>query len=151
MRFAYLRNRFVTHAAALIAGAVIAWLALPVWREAVMRWNQRDYGLLVEQCDGAMRDHYQAKMRAADEPSRDTGLALQAGEVVSADRLQAKPAVVRGEWASLVTRQGPLSLESRVEVLQDGQPGQIVRARPANATGVLSARVVGRGQLELQP
>lgn len=81
MRFAYLRNRFVTHAAALIAGAVIAWLALPVWREAVMRWNQRDYGLLVEQCDGAMRDHYQAKMRAADEPSRDTGLALQAGEV----------------------------------------------------------------------
>lgn len=77
--------------------------------------------------------------------------ALQAGEVVSADRLQARPAVVRGEWASLVTRHGPLSLESRVEVLQDGQPGQIVRARPANATGVLSARVVGRGQLELQP
>lgn len=77
--------------------------------------------------------------------------ALQAGDVVSADSLLARPAVVRGEWASLVTRQGPLSLESRVEVLQDGQPGQIVRARPANATGVLSVRVVGRGQLELQP
>jgi hypothetical protein len=26
-----------------------------------------------------------------------------------------------------------------------------VRARPANATGVLSARVVGPGRLELQP
>jgi len=77
--------------------------------------------------------------------------ALQAGDVVSADSLLARPAVVRGEWASLVTRQGPLSLESRVEVLQDGQPGQIVRAKPANATGVLSVRVVGRGQLELQP
>lgn len=81
MRFAFARNRVVTHAVALVAGALLAWLALPVWREAVMRWNQKDYGLLVEQCDGAMRDHYQAKMRAADEPSRDTGLALQAGEV----------------------------------------------------------------------
>jgi hypothetical protein len=81
MRFAFARNRVVTHAVALIAGALLAWLALPVWREAIMRLNQKDYGLLVEQCDGAMRDHYQAKMRAADEPSRDTGLALQAGEV----------------------------------------------------------------------
>jgi hypothetical protein len=27
----------------------------------------------------------------------------------------------------------------------------VVRARPANATGVLSARVVGPGRLELQP
>jgi flagella basal body P-ring formation protein FlgA len=76
---------------------------------------------------------------------------LQAGEIVSADQLHARPAVSRGDWASLVTRQGPLSLESRVEVLQDGQPGQVVRARPANATGVLSARVVGPGRLELQP
>ncbi|GAA0667163.1 hypothetical protein FHT00_000109 [Sphingomonas insulae] len=81
MRFAFARNRVVTHAVALVAGVLLAWQALPVWREAVMRWNQKDYGLLVEQCDGAMRDHYQAKMRAADEPSRDTGLALQAGEV----------------------------------------------------------------------
>lgn len=81
MRFAFARNRVVTHAVALIAGALLAWLALPVWREAIMRLNQKDYGLLVEQCDGAMRDHYQAKMRAADEPSKDTGLALQAGEV----------------------------------------------------------------------
>lgn len=81
MRFAFARSRVFTHAVALVAGALLAWLALPVWREAVMRLNQKDYGLLVEQCDGAMRDHYQAKMRAADEPSRDTGLALQAGEV----------------------------------------------------------------------
>ena len=81
MRFAFARSSVVTHAAALIAGALLAWLALPIWREGVMRWHQKDYGLLVEQCDGAMRDHYQAKMRAADEPSRETGLALQAGEV----------------------------------------------------------------------
>lgn len=77
--------------------------------------------------------------------------ALQAGEVVSADRLQARPAVSRGEWVRLMTHQGLLSLESRVEVLQDGLPGQVVRARPAHATATLSARVVGPGLLELQP
>lgn len=74
-------NRVLTHSAALLAGVALAWVGQPLWREALMRWNQKDYGLLVEQCDGAMRDHYQAKMRAADEPSRETGLALQAGEV----------------------------------------------------------------------
>lgn len=81
MRFAFARSSFVTHAIALLVGMALAWVALPVWREAVMRWNQKSYGLLVEQCDGAMRDHYQAKMRAADAPSRETGLALKAGEV----------------------------------------------------------------------
>lgn len=77
--------------------------------------------------------------------------ALQAGDVVSADRLQTLPAVSRGEWVRLTTQQGPLSLESRVQVLQDGMPGQVVRARPAHAAATLSARVVGPGQLELQP
>ncbi|MCD2317225.1 hypothetical protein LQ954_13845 [Sphingomonas sp. IC-11] len=81
MRFGSARLSAVTHAAALGLGAMLAWVALPLWREGVMRVNQRSYGLLVEQCDGAMRDHYQAKMRASDEPSRETGLALEAGEV----------------------------------------------------------------------
>ena len=81
MHFAFARSSFFTHGAAVVLGVALSWAALPIWREGVMRTNQASYGLLVEQCDGAMRDHYQAKMRAADEPSRETGLALQAGEV----------------------------------------------------------------------
>lgn len=93
---------------------------------------------------------------AAQAAAEDAGApvlrrALRVGEVVSADRLQARPAVSRGEWARLTTHQGLLTLESRVEVLQDGLPGQVVRARPAHATATLSARVVGPGRLELQP
>ncbi|WCM91105.1 flagellar basal body P-ring formation chaperone FlgA [Acidovorax sp. NCPPB 2350] len=74
-----------------------------------------------------------------------------AGSVITEDRLQRAPTVARGDWVSLVTRNGLLSLESRAEVLQDGQVGQVVRARPVNGTGVLLARVVGPGQLESQP
>ncbi|WP_198971515.1 flagella basal body P-ring formation protein FlgA [Xylophilus sp. ASV27] len=62
-----------------------------------------------------------------------------------------KPAVARGEWVNLVSHQGLVTLESRVEVLQDGQIGQTVRVRQANATGVVLARVSGPGQLEMKP
>ncbi|MEJ5989596.1 hypothetical protein WG902_06325 [Ramlibacter sp. PS3R-8] len=61
-------------------------------------------------------------------------------------------AVSRGEWAALRTTSGAVSLESRVEVLQDGRVGQRVRVRTSsNASGILFAKVVGRGQLELAP
>lgn len=59
--------------------------------------------------------------------------------------------VTRGDWATLRSTAGVVALESRVEVLQDGQPGQRVRVRQAGATGVVFARVVGPAQLELAP
>jgi flagella basal body P-ring formation protein FlgA len=64
----------------------------------------------------------------------------------------AEPAVSRGDWAALRTTSGAVSLESRVEVQQDGKVGQRIRVRTSGAaSGILSARVVGRGELELAP
>lgn len=60
-------------------------------------------------------------------------------------------AVLRGEWATLRSTAGVVTLESRVEVLQDGLPGQRVRVRQPGATGVVFARVLGPAQLELAP
>lgn len=60
-------------------------------------------------------------------------------------------AVLRGEWATLRSVTGPVSLESRVEVLQDGRVGQKVRVRASGGTALVLARVIGRGQLELAP
>jgi hypothetical protein len=81
MRSRFPPERIATHFIAVLAGALIAWLALPLWREVVMGWNQERYGLLVEQCDGAMRDHYQAKQTAALAPSADGTRALAASEI----------------------------------------------------------------------
>jgi hypothetical protein len=76
-----LHNRITTHGLALIAGTLLAWIALPVWREAVMTFAQDEYGLLVEQCDGAMRDHFQAKQANALEPGKKAIAALGAAEI----------------------------------------------------------------------
>jgi hypothetical protein len=62
------------------------------------------------------------------------------------------PVVVnRGEWAALRTAAGAVLLEGRVEVLQDGRAGDRIRVRQQGATGIVLARVVGHGQLELVP
>jgi len=76
---------------------------------------------------------------------------VRSGEVITQAHLQAVPAVSRGEWANLTAQAGLVALQSRVEVLQDGQPGQWVRVRAANGTGTLVARVVGPGSVEMQP
>lgn len=71
------------------------------------------------------------------------------GDEPAAD--EAPLAVARGDWATLRATAGAVTLESRVEVLQDGRPGQRVRVRQQGATGPVFARVLGAGQLELVP
>lgn len=60
-------------------------------------------------------------------------------------------AVMRGEWATLRSVSGPVVLEAAVEVLQDGRSGQKVRVRQRGATAVVTARVLGPGQVEIAP
>ena len=63
----------------------------------------------------------------------------------------ARPAVARGEWATLRSGSGTVLLESRVEVLEDGEPGQDVRVRQPGTAGRVVGRVLAPGQLELVP
>lgn len=81
MRSRLSQTRIATHGLALIAGMLLAWVALPLWREAVMSYAQEDYGLLVEQCDGAMREHFQAKQAIAIAPNEGSEAALASGEI----------------------------------------------------------------------
>jgi flagellar basal body P-ring formation protein FlgA len=59
-------------------------------------------------------------------------------------------AVERGETAALRSIAGAVQLESRVQVLEDGRVGDLVRVRQG-AAALLSARVVGPGQVEIAP
>jgi flagella basal body P-ring formation protein FlgA len=76
---------------------------------------------------------------------------LKPGEVLTSSHLETAPAVTRGNWAHLLARSGDVSVESRVEVLQDGREGQVVRVKVPGASGEVLARVTGRGQVEVQP
>jgi len=76
---------------------------------------------------------------------------LRTGEVLTSAHLEATPAVVRGNSAHLLARSGDVSVESRVEVLQDGREGQLVRVKVPGSSGEVMARVTGPGQVEVQP
>ncbi|TWD85728.1 flagella basal body P-ring formation protein FlgA [Variovorax beijingensis] len=76
---------------------------------------------------------------------------LRPGEVLTSSHLEATPAVMRGNWAQLQARSGVVSVESRVEVLQDGREGQVVRVKVPGSSGEVLARVTGPGQVEAQP
>lgn len=77
--------------------------------------------------------------------------AVRSGEVITHAHLQGAPVVQRGDWANLTARTGLVALERRVEVMQDGELGQMVRVKPANSAGSLVARVTGPGSVEMQP
>lgn len=77
--------------------------------------------------------------------------AVRSGDVITHAHLQGVPVVQRGDWANLTARTGLVALERRVEVMQDGELGQLVRVKPANSAGSLVARVTGPGSVEMQP
>lgn len=59
--------------------------------------------------------------------------------------------VSRGEWVSLHVKSAGLDVESRVQALQDGVAGQVVRVRSASASAPISVRVVAAGQVAGEP
>ncbi|MCB1099387.1 MAG: TIGR03982 family His-Xaa-Ser system protein [Verrucomicrobiae bacterium] len=65
----------------MAVGIAVAWLAMPLWRLAVMNIHQEEYGLLVQQCDGAMRDHYQARREAELRVEPDSQAIVQSAEM----------------------------------------------------------------------
>ena len=74
-------SKAASHMVALMAGVILAWSAMPLWRGIVMSYNQDAYGLLVEQCDGAMQDHYRAKRAMDIDPGNVSSANVAAGEV----------------------------------------------------------------------
>lgn len=76
---------------------------------------------------------------------------LRSGEALTESHLEPALAVARGSSAELTARSGDVAIQSRVEVLQDGRPGQIVRVKVPGASGEVLARVTGPGQVEVQP
>ncbi|MNL46374.1 flagellar basal body P-ring biosynthesis protein FlgA [compost metagenome] len=93
------------------------------------------------------------RVKAADavQPDQRLRQPLRPGEVLTDAHLEPTPAVTRGNWARLLARSGEVTVESRVEVLQDGRTGQVVRVKVPGGSGEVLARVTGRGQVEVQP
>jgi len=75
--------------------------------------------------------------------------AVARGGVLLKNQIEEAPAVARGESATLRSQVGMLTVESKVEVLQDGYPGQMVKVRASASSGPVLARVASAGLLEM--
>jgi flagella basal body P-ring formation protein FlgA len=86
----------------------------------------------------------------ADLPSlRRLRKPLLAGHVLAAAHVESVPTIARGDQVTLRTQHGQIAVEAQAEALQDGQPGQQVLVRIAQARSPVVARVVGAGVVEL--
>lgn len=60
------------------------------------------------------------------------------------------PRLERGRWATLRAHEGLVTLERKVEVLEDGLEGQAVRVRAAGSRQVMLARITGPDTVEVE-
>ncbi|MDN8618006.1 flagellar basal body P-ring formation chaperone FlgA [Variovorax ginsengisoli] len=157
---AWVDDRFVRSAA--VSFEVEAWGPLAVAATQVDRGTpvaavvsngsvqQREVDLTTVRHGRPISAEVQDPAKEATAPQR-LRRTLRAGEVLTQEHLETAPAVARGHWAALLARSGDVSIESRVEVLQDGRPGDVVRVKVPGSSGEVLARVTGRGQVEVQP
>lgn len=75
---------------------------------------------------------------------------LTVGGVLTRGHVKTAPMVARGGWATLRATEGMVRIESRVEVLQDGASGQLVRVRLPDSASSIVAQVTGPGVVEVR-
>ncbi|MFZ6747104.1 flagellar basal body P-ring formation chaperone FlgA [Undibacterium sp. JH2W] len=74
---------------------------------------------------------------------------LPKGVALSKANVETQPDVLRGEFAVLLAHEGLVSIESRVEVMQDGIVGQVIKVRPVNSNNQIQAKIIQPGKVEL--
>jgi flagella basal body P-ring formation protein FlgA len=66
---------------------------------------------------------------AADDTSLELAEPVQAGTPLLARQIRVRPVIHRGQLADVLIQDGALSITLKVEALEDGAPGQMIRAR----------------------
>lgn len=136
------------------ARSVPVRFAVQAYRRVLALRNAAEAGVLVEPDMTMWRE-----VDVARQPTALTALApgrqrlrrsIEAGTVLTPASLAAAPAVARGEWLDLSLAAGAVSLQTRVEALQDGLVGQRVRVRSAQSVEPFEARVTGIGRVEIE-
>jgi hypothetical protein len=72
-------------AVALVLGVGLGIAAAPLWRSALIAFNQAHYGDLTYRCDSAMRSHHLAKAEAVAAPSAESVDAIRRSELALID------------------------------------------------------------------
>jgi flagella basal body P-ring formation protein FlgA len=119
-----------------------------IWREVWVARSPLKRGELVCDSDVARerRDILSLHEPLAEFAAGDTTLeiaeSVQAGTPLLARCVRAHPVMRRGQMADALVQDGTLSITLKVEVLQDGVPGQIIRVRNAQTRRDILGKVL---------
>ncbi|HYG21186.1 MAG TPA: flagellar basal body P-ring formation chaperone FlgA [Verrucomicrobiae bacterium] len=85
----------------------------------------------------------------AGDPTLELNEPLQRGAPVLARSVKARPVIRRGQTADALVQDGPLSITMKVEALEDGAPGQIIRARNPQTRRDIRGKVLNEQTIQL--
>jgi flagella basal body P-ring formation protein FlgA len=140
--------RFQLCTATQTVGTWQATVQAHVWREVWVAHSDLQRGELISDADVA-RDRrdvlgiYESLAEfSTDDSSLELASQVQAGGILLERNLKPRAVVHRGQIADALLEDGALSVMMKVEVLEDGAPGQIVRARNPVSLRNLSGKVI---------
>jgi flagellar basal body P-ring formation protein FlgA len=123
-------------------------LQATVWREVWVARSALKRGTILSEADLARERRDVLPVReplaelTGDENSLELAEGLQAGTVLTARALKLRPVVRRGQNADASLQDGPLAITMKVEVLEDGVPGQTIRLRNSQSRRELRGKVI---------
>ena len=140
--------RFELRAAREVLGSWQAPVQARIWKEiwvahAPLKRGQslRDDDLVRERRDVLTLRDPLADL-STDDGTLELGENVQAGVPLLARVLKIKPLVHRGQSADALLQDGALAITMKVEILEDGIPGQIVRARNPQSRREIRGKVI---------
>jgi flagella basal body P-ring formation protein FlgA len=127
--------RFELRAGEEVAGTWQIPVTANIWREVYVASSALKRGQLVRDADLSRERRDMLALRDAlttvelDNPYLELSENVPAGMALNSRSLRLRPIVNRGKIADAIVRDGPLTVSVKVEILEDGLPGQTIRVR----------------------
>lgn len=132
---AYFTIRFELRTNQAVAGTYQALLQAKVWREIPVAKNTLSRGRTLTEADYSIERRDMLGIRGdvaalkPEDPAYELKEYVPAGAPILARSIRPKPVVKRGQTADAFLCDGNLQIRVKVELLEDGAPGQLVRLR----------------------
>jgi len=134
-----------------------ASLRAHVWRTVWAAHSNLERGELVSQADVDQERRDVLNLReglaqfSTDDSSLELATGVSAGNILLARDLKPRTVIHRGQMADARLQDGSLNIMMKVEVLEDGAPGQIIQVRNPVSLRNLSGKVVDEQTIAISP
>jgi flagella basal body P-ring formation protein FlgA len=139
--------RFELRVARRLLGSWQVPVEARLWREVLVAGGNLPRGLALKdaQLTRERRDVLKLREPLSDLPANPAAYELaeivQAGSPLLSRALRLRPVVARGQIADAVVRDGVMVISIKVEVLEEGAPGQMIRVRNYQSRRELRGKV----------